>query len=145
MCYPQGQGSHSLVFRPTTPAPVSIPPSSTARASILCSSRWDLLSWITWPGPGSELDNLNSLFCCSNAFFCEEGCQLWAFISQVFFGKNTKFLCSLDWKFPEFFKTHPTFICSSLFRASRSLWTLTSVFLGHPVYLRCRIVLWSKV
>ena len=28
--------------------------------------------------------------------FCEEGSQLWAFISQACFGKNTKFLCSLD-------------------------------------------------
>ena len=40
--------------------------------------------------------------------------------------------CALDWKFPEFFKTHPTFICTSFLKASRSLWTLTSVFFGTP-------------
>ena len=42
-------------------------------------------------------------------------------ISQAFLGKNTKFLCSLDWKFPEFFKTHPTLICSSFLWAFRSI------------------------
>ena len=64
--------------------------------------------------------------------FYGEGSQLWAFISQTFLGKITKFLCSLEWKFPEFFKTHPTFICSSLFKASRSLWTQRGVFFGTP-------------
>ena len=34
--------------------------------------------------------------------FYGQGSQLWAFISQTFFGKNIKFLRSLDWKFPEF-------------------------------------------
>ena len=50
------------------------------------------------------------------SIFYGEASQLWAFISQAFFGKNTKFLCSLDWEFPEFFKTHLTFICRSLLR-----------------------------
>ena len=63
----------------------------------------------------------------------------------VLFGKNTKFLCSLDWKFPEFFKTHRTFICSSLFRASRSLWTLTSVFFGTPCSHVSIIVIHSPI
>ena len=58
--------------------------------------------------------------------------RLWAFITQALLAKNTKFLCPLDWKFPEFFKTHPTFICSSFLRASRSIWTLTGVFFGTP-------------
>ena len=42
-------------------------------------------------------------------------------ISQVFLAESTKFLCSLYWKFPELFKTHPTFICSSFLRASTSI------------------------
>ena len=53
--------------------------------------------------------------------FYDEGSQLWAFLSQAILGKNTKFLCSLDRKFPEFFKTHPTFICSLFMKASRSI------------------------
>ena len=47
---------------------------------------------------------------------CDEGSQLWPFMSQAFFGTKIKFLCSLDWEFPEFFKTHLTFICRSLLR-----------------------------
>ena len=74
----------------------------------------------------------NCWFYSSDAIFYDEGSQLWAFITQAFFYKNAKFLCSLDWKFPEFFKTHPTFICSSFLSASRSLRTQTSVFSGTP-------------
>ena len=69
---------------------------------------------------------------CSLALFYGDGSQLGGLISQAFLGENTKFLCSLDWNFPEFFKTHPTFICSSFLRASRSLRTQTSVFSGTP-------------
>ena len=69
---------------------------------------------------------------CRLALFYGEGSQLWDLISQVFVAKNTKFLCSIDWKFPEFFKTHPTFICSSFLGASRSIWTLTGVFFETP-------------
>ena len=74
----------------------------------------------------------NCWFYSSDAIFYDEGSQLWAFITQAFLYKNAKFLCSLDWKFPEFFKTHPTFICSSFLSASRSLRTQTSVFSGTP-------------
>ena len=31
-----------------------------------------------------------------------------------FFDKNEEFLCSSDGKFPEFFKTHPTFVISPI-------------------------------
>ena len=31
---------------------------------------------------------------------------------DLIFDKNEVFLCSSDWKFPEFFKTHPTFVIS---------------------------------
>ena len=75
--------------------------------------------------------------------FYGEGSQLWAVISQTFLGKNTKFLCSLDWKFPEFFKTHPTFVCSFLLKASRSFWTLTSVFFGTPCTLSHVCLCWT--
>ena len=77
--------------------------------------------------------------------FYGQGSQLWAFISQTFFGKNIKFLCSLDWKFPEFSKTHPTFICSSLFKASRSLWTQKSVFFGTPCRLFVQFTIKTQV
>ncbi len=55
-------------------------------------------------------------------------------VSQVILGKNTKFLCLLHWKFPEFFKTHPTFICSSILKASSSIKSKSPFFLGHPVH-----------
>ena len=66
------------------------------------------------------------------SLFFGEGSQLWAFISQSFLDKNTKFLCSLDWKFPEFFKTHPTFIFRPFPRPVMGIWTLIPVFLGTP-------------
>ena len=52
---------------------------------------------------------------------------------STFLGKNTKFLCPLDWKFPEFFKTHPTFICRPLLRPVMGNLPRITVFLGHPV------------
>ena len=69
-------------------------------------------------------------------------------LGSAFFGKVANFepwylrhfwvkiqsFCA-DLKFPEFFKTHPTFVHSSLFKASRSLWTLTSIFFGTPCIL----------
>ena len=36
-------------------------------------------------------------------------------------------------KFPEFFKTHPTFVCSPLLMPSMAYQTLITLFLGHPV------------
>ena len=36
--------------------------------------------------------------------------------------------CPMNREFPEFFKTHPTFICSSIFKASRSLQTRLTKF-----------------
>ena len=60
-----------------------------------------------------------------------EASQLWALMSQAFLGKNTKFLCSLDWKFPRIFKTHQ--ISSWMWKAYWSLQTLITLFVGHPV------------
>ena len=74
----------------------------------------------------------NSWFFCSNAIFYCESDQLWAFISQSFWGKNTKFLFSLDWKFPEFFKTHPTFIFRPLPRPVMGILPLIPIFFGTP-------------
>ena len=69
------------------------------------------------------------------ALFYGEGSQLWAFISQSFLDKNTKFLCSLDWKFPEFFKTPPTFIFRPLPRPVMGILQRITLFLGQPVEL----------
>ena len=63
--------------------------------------------------------------------FYGEG-RLRAFISLTFLGKITKFLCSLEWKFPEFFKTHPTFICSSFLRPLGSFEHKGAFFFGTP-------------
>ena len=56
------------------------------------------------------------------------------FISQAFLGKNTKFLCSLDWKCPEFYKVYPKFICS--WRPRVVFKPLSPYFLGRPVEAR---------
>ena len=69
---------------------------------------------------------------CSFSIKYGEGSQLWAFISQSFLDKNTKFLCSLDWKFAEFFKTHQTFIFRPLPRPVMGIKALIPVFFGTP-------------
>ena len=46
-----------------------------------------------------------------------------------------KFLCLSDREFPEFFKTHPTLICRSIFNASRSLQTNRTCYLIALVLL----------
>ena len=48
-----------------------------------------------------------------NAVFFRGGRQLWPCFSLPIFDKIKMFLCPLDWKFPELFKTYPTFIPSS--------------------------------
>ena len=47
-------------------------------------------------------------------FSWEGGSHVWPRFSQPFFHKNGEFLCSLERKFPEFFKTYPTFVFSPL-------------------------------
>ena len=50
-------------------------------------------------------------------------------ISQLPMVQIGKFLCLSDREFPEFFKTHPTLICRSIFNASRSLQTNRTCYL----------------
>ena len=60
------------------------------------------------------------------------------FFSQAFFGKNIKFLCLLDWKFPEFFKTYPT----HPFKTPRPVMViLTLITLFWDTLYVCKIVL----
>ena len=84
-------------------------------------------SW--WLGTSSTN---NSWLYSKDAIFYGEGSQLWALISQWFFYQNSKFQCSLDWKFPEFFKTHPTFIFRPFPRPVMSNLPLITVFFGTP-------------
>ena len=49
-------------------------------------------------------------------------------------GQNPKFQCLLDREFPEFFKTHLTFISRLFYKASRSLWTKAQVLLSGAVH-----------
>ena len=60
---------------------------------------------------------------------------LWTQLSQLTMVQIQISQCPSNKEFPKFFKTHPAFVCSSLLKASRSLWTLTSVFLGHPAQI----------
>ena len=68
----------------------------------------------------------------SDALFYDEGSQLWAFMSQAFLVKSIKFLCSSDWKFPEVFKTHPTFNFRPLSWIVMAILTLMTLFFGTP-------------
>ena len=65
--------------------------------------------------------------------FLKGGRHLWTHFSQSFFDKNEEFLCSSERKFPELFKTHPTFVYSPLLVPSMACQTQRGVFLGHPV------------
>ena len=67
-----------------------------------------------------------------NFIFSRGGRDVWPCFSQLFFHKNVESLCSSDRKFPEFFKTHKTFVFSSLLMPSTALWTLILIFLGTP-------------
>ena len=64
-------------------------------------------------------------------YFLRGSRQLWPHCSQPFFPKKVMFLCSFDRKFPEFSKTHPTFVSS----------TLLLSFFGTP----CRDPSWELV
>ena len=68
-----------------------------------------------------------------NAYIGGRGSHVWHCFSQLFFHNNGELLCSLERKFPEFFKTHPTFLCSPLLMPSKACQTLLTYFLGHPV------------
>ena len=64
--------------------------------------------------------------------FLKGGRHLWTQFSQSFSDKNEEFLCSSERKFPELFKTHPTFVYSAHLVASIACQTLTGVFFGTP-------------
>ena len=83
-----------------------------------------------WLPPLKKLENFRIWVF---GFFFWGGSHLWPCFSRPFFHINWEFLCSLDRKFPEFFKTHPTFVFSSLLVPTIAHWTRIPVFLGHPV------------
>ena len=64
--------------------------------------------------------------------FLRKGCQLCTQISQLLIGQIEKFWCLSDREFPEFFKTHPTFVPSHFQSGVISKMPRTCVFLGHP-------------
>ena len=60
--------------------------------------------------------------------FLKGGRHLWTHFSQSFSDKNEEFLCSSERKFPEVFKTHPTFVSNPLLMPSMAhLMTYLSV------------------
>ena len=56
--------------------------------------------------------------------------------------RRQEFLCPSERKFPELFKTHPTFVYSAHLVPSMACQTLTGVFLGHPVWIS-NTTIWS--
>ena len=57
-------------------------------------------------------------------------------LSQLALVQIIKFQCLTSPEFPEFFKTHPTFICRSIFKASMGLQTKPAMFFVRPcIYL----------
>ena len=83
----------------------------------------------------SEMPENDSCFWCSNAIFYDKGSHLYTFISQAILGKNTKFLCSLDWKFPEFLKLTQLLSIAHLWRPLGAFKRKSNFFLGHPVHI----------
>ena len=67
--------------------------------------------------------------------FLKGGRHLWPHFSQSFSDKNEEFLCSSERKFPEFCKTHPTFVSRPLLVPSMAHQTLSSIFFGTPCTL----------
>ena len=66
--------------------------------------------------------------------FLKGGRHLWTHFSQSFSDKNEEFLCSSERKFPEFCKTHPTFVSSPLLVPSMACQSQKCVFFGTPVH-----------
>ena len=64
--------------------------------------------------------------------FLKGGRHLWTHFSQSFSDKNEEFLCSSERKFPELFKTHPTFVYSPLLVPSMACQTQRGVFFETP-------------
>ena len=68
--------------------------------------------------------------------FLRKGCQLWTQISQLLIGQIEKFWCLSDREFPEFFKTHPTFLPNPFQSRVIAKKLLSCVFFGTP----CRYI-----
>ena len=64
--------------------------------------------------------------------FLKGGRHLWTHFSQLFSDKNEEFLCPSERKFPELFKTHPTFVYSPLLVPSMACQTQRGVFFETP-------------
>ena len=62
--------------------------------------------------------------------FFWRGRYLWTHFSQLFLDQIKIFLCSLDRKFPELCKNHPTFISVALMRAPKSIQLKILLFQG---------------
>ena len=62
----------------------------------------------------------------------EGGRHLLPHFSQPFFHKIIMFLCLLERKFPELFKTHPTFFSSALKKAKKNIYAKFTLFWGAP-------------
>ena len=67
--------------------------------------------------------------------FLKGGRHLWTPFSQSFSDKNEKFLCSSERKFPELFKTHPTFVYSPFLVPSMAFQTQRGVFFWDTLYI----------
>ena len=68
--------------------------------------------------------------------FLRKGCHFQTQISQLLIGQIEKFWCLSDREFPEFFKTHPTFVPSHFQSGVISKMPRTCVFFGTPcIYL----------
>ena len=64
--------------------------------------------------------------------FLKGGRHLWTHFSQFFSDKNEEFLCPSERKFPELFKTHPTFVYSPHLVPSMACQTQRGVFFETP-------------
>ena len=62
----------------------------------------------------------------------EGGRHLLPHFSQPFFHKIIMFLCLLERKFPELFKTHPTFFSSAHQKAKKSKYAKFTLLFGAP-------------
>ena len=63
-------------------------------------------------------------------FFFRRGRYLWTHFSQLFLDQIKTFLCLFNRKFPELYKTHPTFITFALLRAPKSIQLKILLFQG---------------
>ena len=74
---------------------------------------------------------------CLNFFqdFLKLSCHLWSQFSQLLKGQFGKFLCLSHRKFPEVFKTPPTFLPTPFQSGVIAKKQDHTFFLGHPVHI----------